>query len=49
MDFFKNIKIGNRLSLGFGLLIILTLVLSSVGYYFMKNIGAEVDESLKIE
>ncbi|MEQ9916493.1 methyl-accepting chemotaxis protein [Pectobacterium aroidearum] len=44
MDFLKNIKIGNRLSLGFGLLIILTLVLSSVGYYFMKNIGAEVDE-----
>ncbi|WP_113631765.1 methyl-accepting chemotaxis protein [Pectobacterium peruviense] len=44
MDFFKNIKIGKRLSLGFGLLIILTLVLSSVGYYFMKNIGAEVDE-----
>ncbi|MEF9674698.1 methyl-accepting chemotaxis protein [Pectobacterium aroidearum] len=44
MDFFKNIKIGNRLALGFGLLIILTLVLSSVGYYFMKDIGTEVDE-----
>ncbi|MEL0579627.1 methyl-accepting chemotaxis protein [Pectobacterium punjabense] len=44
MDLFKNIKIGKRLSLGFGLLIMLTLVLSSVGYYFMKNIGAEVDE-----
>ncbi|AOR65978.1 methyl-accepting chemotaxis protein [Pectobacterium wasabiae] len=43
MDLFKNIKIGNRLSLGFGVLIILTLILSSVGYYFMKNIGAEVD------
>ena len=44
MIFFKNIKIGNRLFLGFGLLILLTLTLSSVSYYFMKNIGAEFDE-----
>ncbi|ULS50690.1 methyl-accepting chemotaxis protein [Pectobacterium carotovorum] len=44
MIFFKNIKIGNRLFLGFGLLILLTLALSSVSYYFMKNIGAEFDE-----
>ncbi|MDX6914138.1 methyl-accepting chemotaxis protein [Pectobacterium carotovorum] len=44
MIFFKNIKIGNRLFLGFGLLILLTLILSSISYYFMKNIGAEFDE-----
>ncbi|MEI7207658.1 methyl-accepting chemotaxis protein [Pectobacterium carotovorum] len=44
MIFFKNIKIGNRLFLGFGLLILLTLTLSSISYYFMKNIGAEFDE-----
>ncbi|MEI7247008.1 methyl-accepting chemotaxis protein [Pectobacterium carotovorum] len=44
MIFFKNIKIGSRLFLGFGLLILLTLALSSVSYYFMKNIGAEFDE-----
>ncbi|QQG29895.1 MCP four helix bundle domain-containing protein [Pectobacterium carotovorum] len=44
MIFFKNIKIGNRLFLGFGLLIVLTLTLSSISYYFMKNIGAEFDE-----
>ncbi|QQK72728.1 HAMP domain-containing protein [Pectobacterium versatile] len=44
MIFFKNIKIGSRLFLGFGLLIVLTLALSSVSYYFMKNIGAEFDE-----
>ncbi|MEQ9969383.1 methyl-accepting chemotaxis protein [Pectobacterium carotovorum] len=44
MIFFKNIKIGSRLFLGFGLLILLTLTLSSVSYYFMKNIGAEFDE-----
>ncbi|MFJ5329021.1 methyl-accepting chemotaxis protein [Pectobacterium versatile] len=44
MIFFKNIKIGSRLFLGFGLLISLTLTLSSVSYYFMKNIGAEFDE-----
>ncbi|MDK9421013.1 HAMP domain-containing protein [Pectobacterium carotovorum] len=44
MIFFKNIKIGNRLFLGFGLLILLTLTLSSVSYYFMKNIGAEFGE-----
>ncbi|GKV91050.1 methyl-accepting chemotaxis protein [Pectobacterium carotovorum] len=44
MIFFKNIKIGNRLFLGFGLSILLTLTLSFVSYYFMKNIGAEFDE-----
>ncbi|MEI7072727.1 methyl-accepting chemotaxis protein [Pectobacterium versatile] len=44
MIFFKNIKIGSRLFLGFGLLIVLTLTLSSISYYFMKNIGAEFDE-----
>ncbi|MCA6970468.1 methyl-accepting chemotaxis protein [Pectobacterium carotovorum] len=44
MIFFKNIKIGSRLFLGFGLLILLTLTLSSISYYFMKNIGAEFDE-----
>ncbi|WP_437214027.1 methyl-accepting chemotaxis protein [Pectobacterium sp. LFLA-215] len=44
MIFFKNIKIGNRLFLGFGLLIVMTLILSSISYYFMKNIGAEFDE-----
>lgn len=44
MTFFKNIKIGNRLFMGFGLLIALTLILSFVSYYFMKNIGAELDE-----
>ncbi|WCG84581.1 methyl-accepting chemotaxis protein [Pectobacterium sp. A5351] len=43
MIFFKNIKIGNRLFLGFGLLIALTLTLSSISYYFIKNIGAEFD------
>ncbi|AIU87945.1 methyl-accepting chemotaxis protein [Pectobacterium odoriferum] len=44
MIFFKNIKIGSRLFFGFGLLIVLTLTLSSISYYFMKNIGAEFDE-----
>ncbi|TAI88751.1 methyl-accepting chemotaxis protein [Pectobacterium versatile] len=44
MIFFKNIKIGSRLFLGFGLLILLTLTLSFISYYFMKNIGAEFDE-----
>ncbi|RRO13478.1 methyl-accepting chemotaxis protein [Pectobacterium aquaticum] len=44
MNFLKNIKIGNRLFLGFGLLIVLTLFLSSISYFFMKNIGAQLDE-----
>ncbi|BES86496.1 methyl-accepting chemotaxis protein [Pectobacterium araliae] len=43
MNFLKNMKIGNRLFLGFGLLIMLTLTLSSLEYFFMKNIGKEVD------
>lgn len=44
MSFFKNMSIGNRLFLGFGVLIILTLSLSSLSYYFMKNIEIELDE-----
>ncbi|KHN50109.1 methyl-accepting chemotaxis protein [Pectobacterium fontis] len=43
MNFLKNMKIGSRLFLGFGLLITLTLTLSSLEYFFMKNIGKEVD------
>ncbi|MCL6361033.1 HAMP domain-containing protein [Pectobacterium polaris] len=44
MNFLKNMKIGNRLFLGFGLLIILTLTLSSLEYVFIKNIEKEVDK-----
>ncbi|MCA6942656.1 methyl-accepting chemotaxis protein [Pectobacterium polaris] len=44
MNFLKNMKIGNRLFLGFGLLIVLTLTLSSLEYVFIKNIEKEVDK-----
>ncbi|MFJ5506127.1 methyl-accepting chemotaxis protein [Pectobacterium carotovorum] len=44
MNFLKNMRIGNRLFLGFGLLIMLTLVLSSLEYVFIKNIEKEVDK-----
>ncbi len=44
MNFLKNMRIGSRLSLGFGLLIVITLVLSSLEYFFMKNIDIEVDK-----
>ncbi|RRO12380.1 methyl-accepting chemotaxis protein [Pectobacterium aquaticum] len=44
MNFLKNMRIGNRLFLGFGLLIILTLTLSSLEYVFIKNIEKEVDK-----
>ncbi|WP_174871778.1 methyl-accepting chemotaxis protein [Pectobacterium polaris] len=44
MNFLKNMKIGNRLFLGFGLLIVLTLTLSSLEYFFIKNIEKEVDK-----
>lgn len=44
MNFFKNMRIGNRLFLGFGVLIILTLALSSLSYYFIKNIDMELEE-----
>lgn len=44
MNFLKNMRIGNRLFLGFGLLITLTLTLSSLEYVFIKNIEKEVDK-----
>lgn len=44
MNFFKNMRIGNRLFLGFGVLIILTLALPSLSYYFIKNIDIELEE-----
>ncbi|WP_286206771.1 methyl-accepting chemotaxis protein [Symbiopectobacterium purcellii] len=44
MNFFKNMSIGNRLFLGFGVLIILTLSLSSLSYFFIKNIEIELEE-----
>ncbi|TAJ03622.1 methyl-accepting chemotaxis protein [Pectobacterium versatile] len=44
MNFLKNMRIGNRLFLGFGLLITLTLTLSSLEYVFIKKIEKEVDK-----
>ncbi|MCW2474975.1 MCP four helix bundle domain-containing protein [Candidatus Symbiopectobacterium sp. NZEC151] len=44
MNFFKNMSIGNRLFSGFGVLIILTLSLSSLSYFFIKNIEIELEE-----
>lgn len=44
MNIFKNMRIGNRFFLGFGVLIILTIALTSLSYYFIKNIEIELGE-----
>ncbi|MBG6245260.1 hypothetical protein CS369_11595 [Candidatus Symbiopectobacterium sp. 'North America'] len=44
MNIFKNMRIGNRLFLEFGVLIILTIALTSLSYYFIKNIEIELGE-----
>ena len=40
---FKNLKIGVRLGIGFGLMVLLLLTLSTVAYLRVQNINTEIE------
>jgi len=44
---FKNLKIGVRLGIGFGLVIILLIVISTLAYLRVGAINAEVEDMVK--
>ena len=41
---FKNLKIGVRLGLGFGLVVLLLVVISTLGYTRLVMLNGEIDE-----